>query len=59
HRVHFILKKGDVVLFHAKTLHYANKNSSDEPKISFVYSVRALSNKPIPNTRSDFREVVL
>ncbi len=59
HRVHFNLKKGDVVLFHAKTLHYANKNSSDEPKISFVYSVRGLSNRPIPNTRSDFREVAL
>jgi phytanoyl-CoA hydroxylase len=58
-RVHFDLKKGDVVLFHAKTLHYANKNESDEPKISFVYSLRGISNKPIPNTRSDFREVTL
>lgn len=58
-RVHFDLKKGDVVLFHAKTLHYASKNESDEPKISFVYSVRGISNRPIANTRSDFREVVL
>ncbi|WP_345976082.1 phytanoyl-CoA dioxygenase family protein [Sulfurimonas sp. HSL3-7] len=58
-RVHFDLKKGDVVLFHAKTLHYARKNNTDTPKISFVYSVRACSNKPIPNTRSDYREVVL
>ncbi len=58
-RVHFNLKKGDVVLFHAKTLHYANKNESDEPKISFVYSLRGVSNRPIPGTRSDFREVTL
>ncbi|MGB5965037.1 MAG: phytanoyl-CoA dioxygenase family protein [Sulfurimonadaceae bacterium] len=58
-RVHFNLKKGDVVLFHAKTLHYANRNESDEPKISFVYSLRGISNKPIPNTRSDFREIAL
>jgi phytanoyl-CoA hydroxylase len=58
-RVHFDLKKGDVVLFHAKTLHYAHKNNTDTPKISFVYSVRARSNRPIPGTRSDYREVLL
>lgn len=58
-RVHFNLDKGDVVLFHAKTLHYANKNESNEPKISFVYSLRGLSNRPIPNTRSDAREITL
>ncbi len=58
-RVHFDLKKGDVVLFHAKTLHYASKNESDEPKISFVYSLRGISNKPIAHTRSDFKEVIL
>ena len=58
-RVHFTLKKGDVVLFHAKTLHYANKNASDEAKISFVYSLRANDNKPLANTRSDAKEIVL
>ncbi len=58
-RVHFDLKKGDVVLFHAKTLHYANRNNSDTPKLSFVYSVRGVSNHPIPGTRSDFREIAL
>ena len=58
-RQHFDLKKGDVVLFHAKTLHYAGKNRSETPKISFVYSLRAASNKPLANTRSDFKEVVL
>jgi len=58
-RVHFELKKGDVVLFHAKTLHYANKNVSDEAKISFVYSLRGISNKPITGTRSDAKEIIL
>jgi phytanoyl-CoA hydroxylase len=58
-RVHFDLEKGDVVLFHAKTLHAASKNNTDNPKISFVYSVRGISNRPVPNTRSDYREVVL
>lgn len=58
-KVHTNLKKGDVVLFHCKTLHHANKNSTDKPKISFVYTVRAASNKPLSNTRSDFKEVIL
>ena len=53
------LQKGDVVLFHCKTLHHANKNSTNKPKISFVYTARAISNKPTNNTRSDFKEVIL
>jgi phytanoyl-CoA hydroxylase len=57
--VHYELHKGDIVLFHAKTLHYANENSESTPKISFVYSVRGLSNKPIAGSNSDFKEVVL
>ena len=58
-RVHTDLKKGDIVLFHCKTLHHAGKNKSDKAKISFVYTTRAKSNKPIANTRSDFKEVIL
>lgn len=58
-KVSFDLKKGDIVLFHAKTLHRANKNSTNEPKISFVYTVRKNSNLPLKNTRSDFREIEL
>lgn len=53
------LKKGDVVLFHCKTLHHASKNQTNEAKISFVYTVRAQNNTPIKNTRSDFKEVIL
>ncbi len=58
-RVHSNLSKGDIVLFHCKTLHHANKNTSLKTKISFVYTVRALNNKAIKNTRSDASEIVL
>lgn len=58
-KVHTNLQKGDVVLFHCKTLHHASKNNTDTPKISFVYTVRASENKPLKNTRSDFKEVIL
>ncbi|XPV69137.1 MAG: phytanoyl-CoA dioxygenase family protein [Halarcobacter sp.] len=58
-RVHQNLEKGDIVLFHCKTLHHASKNNTDKAKISFVYTVRAKSNKPLENTRSDFKEIIL
>jgi len=58
-RVHYNLQKGDIVLFHAKTLHYAHQNETDKAKISFVYSLRSASNKPIKGTRSDFKEIEL
>jgi len=58
-RTHQNLFKGDVVLFHCKTLHHASKNMSNKNKISFVYTVRALCNEAIKNTRSDAQEVLL
>lgn len=58
-RVHQNLQKGDIVLFHCKTLHHAGKNETDKAKISFVYTVRAQSNQPLQNTRSDFKEVIV
>jgi len=57
--VHNNLKKGDVVLFHCKTLHHANKNNTDKTKISFVYTVRAQNNPPQKATRSDAKEIIL
>lgn len=57
--VHTNLKKGDIVLFHCKTLHHAHKNKTNKPKISFVYTVRAQHNIPQKDTRSDFREIIL
>ena len=59
-RVHFNLSRGDVVLFHCKTLHFASKNNTDKPKISFVYTVRGENNLPIKNTRStNHKEITL
>ena len=59
-KVSYPLKKGDVVLFHCKLLHRANRNQTDEPKISFVYTVKGCSNKAIQGTRSsEFEEVPL
>jgi len=46
------LQQGDLVLFHSRLLHRANRNSSDTPKISFVYTVHGSSNAPLPGTRS-------
>jgi phytanoyl-CoA hydroxylase len=54
------LQKGDVILFHCKLLHRANKNNTESPKISFVYTVRGESNHPIADTRSSrYPEVIL
>jgi phytanoyl-CoA hydroxylase len=53
------LAKGDVVLFHCKTLHHASKNKTNNPKISFVYTVRASANKALKDTRSDYKEIIL
>ena len=46
------LHKGDVVLFHCKLLHRANKNLTDEAKISFVYTVKGEKNRAIEGSRS-------
>jgi phytanoyl-CoA hydroxylase len=54
------LHKGDVVIFHSLLLHRANKNNTDTPKISFVYTVKGNSTLALPNTRSDkFEEIAL
>lgn len=58
-KVHENLSKGDIVLFHCKTLHHASKNISDNTKISFVYTVRSENNKALKNTRSDSKEITL
>jgi len=59
-KVSFELEKGDIVLFHSELLHRADANSTDEAKISFVYTVRGASVKPIEGTRSaKFKEILL
>ncbi len=46
------LQAGDVLLFHAKTLHAASKNSSDAVKFSLVFTYRGQSTQAIAGTRS-------
>jgi len=59
-KVSMTLKKGDVVLFHSLLLHRANKNNTDEPKISFVYTVKGASTKAIEGSRSaEYPEIEL
>lgn len=54
------LKKGDVVIFHSLLLHRANKNCTDRPKISFVYTVKSSHTKALQGTRSsEYPEIVL
>ena len=59
-KVSFELEKGDIVLFHSELLHRADANSTNEPKISFVYTVKGKSVKAIDGTRSaKFKEIPL
>lgn len=59
-KVSTTLKKGDVIIFHSLLLHRANKNNTDKPKISFVYTVKAEKTKAIEGTRSsEYPEISL
>jgi phytanoyl-CoA hydroxylase len=51
-KVSTTLKKGDVIIFHSLLLHRANKNSTDQAKISFVYTVKGEKTSAIEGTRS-------
>ncbi|CAA6823674.1 MAG: Phytanoyl-CoA dioxygenase [uncultured Sulfurovum sp.] len=54
------LKAGDVVLFHCKLLHRANKNSTQKAKISFVYTVKGQKTKALHASRSaQYKEIFL
>lgn len=54
------LKAGDVVVFHCKLLHRANKNSTFTPKLSFVYTVKGQKTKALKASRSSqFQEILL
>ncbi len=59
-KVSTTLEKGDVVIFHSLLLHRANKNTTNKPKISFVYTVKGASTKVIEGTRSaEYPEITL
>jgi phytanoyl-CoA hydroxylase len=54
------LEAGDVVLFHCRLLHRANRNRTSKPKISFVYTVKGAKTKALEGSRSaQYREVLL
>ena len=46
------LDPGDVLFFHAKTLHSASRNHTMQTKYSAVFTFRAADNLPLPGTRS-------
>ena len=48
------LNAGDVFLFHSRLLHAANRNRSDETKLSLVFTYYDESNSPQKGTRSDY-----
>ncbi len=54
------LSKGDVLIFHSKLLHRADKNSTDKPKISFVYTVKGALTEALKDSRSaSYKEIFL
>lgn len=54
------LNMGDVVFFHCKLLHRANKNKTATAKISFVYTVKGEKTKALQGSRSaQYREILL
>lgn len=46
------LNAGDVLFFHARTLHSATRNHTAELKCSVVFTFRPVDNPPIPESRS-------
>jgi phytanoyl-CoA hydroxylase len=54
------LEEGDVLFFHARTLHSAGQNHADRIKFSIVHTYHAMQTHPRPGTRSASKpEVVL
>lgn len=53
------LTAGDALFFHARLLHAAGSNRTDEIKFSLVFTYRPQDNRPRPHTRSDAREIPL
>jgi len=59
-KVSTTLQKGDVIIFHSLLLHRANKNNTDQTKISFVYTVKGENTHAIEGTRSaEYPEIKL
>jgi len=46
------LLKGDLLLFHCRTLHAAGRNLTSQVKLSCVFTYHAADNHPLPGSRS-------
>ncbi len=46
------LEPGDVLLFHARLLHAATRNLTDQSKLAVVFTFCRQDNRPVPGTRS-------
>ena len=46
------LEPGDVLLFHCRLFHAAGRNTTDQTKLTPVFTYHRSDNHPIPNTRS-------
>ena len=46
------LEPGDVLFFHCRTFHAANRNRTDRPKFSVVFTFRPEGNAPLPGSKS-------
>jgi len=57
-KVSLTLQKGDVVFFHCKLLHRANKNITQKDKYSFVYTVKPASTQALKGSRSERFEMI-
>ena len=53
------LEAGDVLFFHACTLHEASRNFTAETKYSSVFTFRPADNLPVPDSRSCAPELLL
>lgn len=51
--IHAELEPGDVLFFHCRMLHAADRNRTNHPKFSVVFTFRSLENNPIAGTRSE------
>lgn len=51
-QVNAVLYPGDALFFHCRTFHSANRNTTDTPKYSAVFTFRPADNPPVPGTRS-------
>ncbi|MHB1528423.1 MAG: phytanoyl-CoA dioxygenase family protein [Acidiferrobacteraceae bacterium] len=52
------LAPGDLLLFHALTLHSAGRNETAHAKLSLVFTYKGRDNKPLPGSRSSARPEV-